>query len=312
MAPKEHISVCICTYERPELLTRALEGLTAQKVDERFDFSLVVVDNDPAKSGYDIVAGFKEKSSVRINYFNQPRVGLSYARNMALDNCVGEYVAIIDDDEVPVKDWLLHLYNTLNGYDAVAVYGSVLPVFETDPPEWVLTGKVFYWRDERGPTGIKVSKGATNNVLFRKSSVDRLKLRFDPIFAQSGGCDEDFFRRMKGKGDIFVACSEAIVYEFFPQDRCNSEYIKKRNILEGSALVRIIRNEKNYLLFGRRFIQAGVTLALSALLSPLLLFVAKSTRMTRYYKCCFHAGVLLEMLHFSPYKDRKSIGLQGE
>ena len=42
----QHVSVCICTYKRPVLLKRLLEGLGEQDTSGLFTFSIVVVDND--------------------------------------------------------------------------------------------------------------------------------------------------------------------------------------------------------------------------------------------------------------------------
>ena len=53
-----HISVCICTFKRPELLTRLLERLENQRTDGLFTYSVVVADNDPAQSARQAVAAF--------------------------------------------------------------------------------------------------------------------------------------------------------------------------------------------------------------------------------------------------------------
>ena len=40
------ISVCVCTYKRPEYLKRLLMSLTEQVIADDFLFEVVVVDND--------------------------------------------------------------------------------------------------------------------------------------------------------------------------------------------------------------------------------------------------------------------------
>src|SRR5438105_4034195 len=44
--PAAHISICICTYKRPQLLERLLESLSQQQAEEAFHLSIVVADND--------------------------------------------------------------------------------------------------------------------------------------------------------------------------------------------------------------------------------------------------------------------------
>src|SRR5437879_4123435 len=45
-----HISVCICSYQRPVLLKRTLSALLRQDSRGRFEYSVVVCDNDSAES----------------------------------------------------------------------------------------------------------------------------------------------------------------------------------------------------------------------------------------------------------------------
>ena len=52
-----HITVCICTFERPTLLSRLLAALDRQKTDGLFTYSVVVADNDVNQSAEPVVAG---------------------------------------------------------------------------------------------------------------------------------------------------------------------------------------------------------------------------------------------------------------
>ena len=64
----EHICVCACTYQRPELLSNLLDGLIAQNTHDRFTYSVVIVDNDPMQSAKEIVSQFIIKSDINIEY----------------------------------------------------------------------------------------------------------------------------------------------------------------------------------------------------------------------------------------------------
>ena len=41
-----HVSVCVCTYKRPQSLSRLLTALDAQATDGRFTYSIVIADRD--------------------------------------------------------------------------------------------------------------------------------------------------------------------------------------------------------------------------------------------------------------------------
>ena len=51
----DHISVCICTFKRPEMLAKALESVISQVTASEFSYEVVVVDNDSQRSAEDTV-----------------------------------------------------------------------------------------------------------------------------------------------------------------------------------------------------------------------------------------------------------------
>ena len=103
-----HISVCVCTYKRPELLKRLLEQLAKQETGGVFSFSIVAVDNDRQRSAETVVSEVADSTMVRVRYVVEPRQGIARARNKAVANADGDYLAFIDDDEfLSSSTWLL-------------------------------------------------------------------------------------------------------------------------------------------------------------------------------------------------------------
>src|SRR5437016_8540580 len=108
----QHISVCICTYKRPHLLKGLLEALRGQDTKGLFTYSIVVADNDHLQSASQLVGEFTAASVSPITYCVEPRQNIALARNKAMENATGNFVAFIDDDEFPAKSWLLALFET--------------------------------------------------------------------------------------------------------------------------------------------------------------------------------------------------------
>src|SRR5262245_8048531 len=133
VAPSDvrHITVCICTFKRPRLLSRLLEQLQKQRTHGRFTYSIVVVDNDATRSAEAVVSTFSVKARVRTRYSVEPRQNIAMARNRAIDYAEGEFVAFIDDDEVPEPEWLSRMLETCDAYGAAGVLGPVVPEFES-------------------------------------------------------------------------------------------------------------------------------------------------------------------------------------
>ena len=206
------ISVCICTFKRPHLLSRLLYELDRQKTGALFTYSIVIVDNDVSQSSAEVVLQFRKMSPLEITYFVEPEQNIALARNKALANAKGDFIAFIDDDEFPATDWLIKLFQTCQAHKVDGVLGPVLPHFEGSPPAWVTKGR-FCDRPSH-PTGFKIdwNEGRTGNLLIKREILDGIDPVFRPEFG-SGGEDRNFFRRMIERGRVFVWCNEAVAYE---------------------------------------------------------------------------------------------------
>jgi len=231
-----HISVCICTYKRPQMLSHLLSKLQDQVTENLFTYSAVVVDNDVNLSAKDIVTSWQEKSMIRIDYFCEPQQNIALARNKAVKNAKGNFIAFIDDDEFPENNWLINLLKTQEKYNAAGVLGPVKPHFQVDPPQWIIKSKIC----ERPayPTGTvfkNSNKTRTGNVLFRRELFADQEKSFNPEFGLTGGEDVNFFSRMIEKGSIFVWCDEACVYEVVSPDRFEKKFEIKRALLRGAV-----------------------------------------------------------------------------
>lgn len=227
------LSVCICTFKRPELLKRLLDGLTNQRTEGLFSLSVIVADNDAMQSAQPVVSAFSSMSSLFVTYCVEPEQNIAMARNRVLERADGDFVAFIDDDEFPTDDWLLNLVRTCLTYGADGVLGPVKPCFEPEPPQWIKKGGFF--DRPTYPTGFKMKwqETRTGNVLFKRSILNGFGTPFRAEFATAGE-DVDFFRRMIEKGRLFVWCNEATVYEVVPSSRCTRSYLLRRSLLRGS------------------------------------------------------------------------------
>ena len=73
---------------------------------------MVVAYNDHRRSAKQVVSEFAATSSIPVFYCVEPEQNIALARNKALASSRGDFVAFIDDDEVPGKDWLWNLLKT--------------------------------------------------------------------------------------------------------------------------------------------------------------------------------------------------------
>ncbi len=286
-----NICVCVCTYKRPALLADLLRGLRRQTTEGKFTWSIVVVDNDRQGSARQTVEEFQRENPDGIKYFIEPEQNIALARNRTVANAHGEFVAFIDDDEVPIDDWLLKMYAALLRYDADGVLGPVEPRFVVTPPEWITKAGVF--ERPNGPgyeTGSVLSwrQTGTGNVLLRRRLFDGVEGPFKAEFG-SGGEDLDFFRRAMARGNVFVWCDEATAYETVPPERTRVFFQLKRGLLRGKVS---LANPSGRVLGILKSLAAS---GIYTMLLPVFLILGRSVFLKYLIKDFDHIGKLLAL-----------------
>jgi succinoglycan biosynthesis protein ExoM len=294
-----HISVCICTFKRPELLRQLLERLNCQQTNNLFNYSVIVADNDPEQSARPVVELFRPSSRVNVTYCFEPEQNIALARNKALKNAEGNFIAFIDDDEFPVDDWLYNLISALAEHHVDGVLGPVKAYYESEPPRWVKDGKFF----ERAtyPTGYELTwtETRTGNVLFRRDILAGVEIPFKPEFG-TGGEDVDFFRRMIGSGHKFIWCNEGFVYEVVPSSRCRRSYLLKRALLRG---INTSRHRSNRL---KNAATSLVAVPCYAIALPFLAIFGQHVFLKYLIKLCDHASRLLAYAGLKVITERQN------
>ncbi len=239
-----YVTVCACTYRRPEGLRALLGGLAAQRFQTNVPprIEVVIVDNEGSAAARTVCEQVGRAAGLAIRYVHEPRHGIPFARNACLDHVSRDasFFAMIDDDEVPEPDWLEQLLLAQARVDADVVRGAVVPVFPDGAPAWIRDGDFFGWpKQRRSGTGAALADGAelasasSNNVLVRVAAVRALGLRFDTTLTFTGGTDALFFRQMKLAGCRIVYAAGARVCEAVPPQRATFRYLWRVHYKQG-------------------------------------------------------------------------------
>jgi succinoglycan biosynthesis protein ExoM len=288
-----HITVCVCTYKRPHLLKRLLEDLNRQRTGGRFTFSIVVTDNDKLRSAEQTVTEYSRGGRIEAIYCVEPEQNIALARNRAVSSAKGDFVAMIDDDEFPVHDWLLSLFQTCLAHDVSCVLGPVEPQFEREPPAWVKKAGIF---DRPNPkTGVVLTwqEARTGNVLISRKALEGIKGPFRSEFG-SGSEDQDFFRRLDQAGRKFIWSREAVVYETVPPIRW------KRSFMVRKALQRGKNSLKHPSGRWRAVGKACVAIPIYTVALPFLLLGGQHRFMKYLIKLSDHTGRVVALFGFNP------------
>jgi len=131
------ITAAICTYNRYDVLKKAIRSLEEQSLDQA-EYQIVVVDNSP--DGEEAKQRAQDYASIsNLRYLHEQTPGLSNARNVATRNCDSPLIAFMDDDAIAQPDWLRETVRAFEqfGEDAAVVGGRVNPIWEKPRPAWL-------------------------------------------------------------------------------------------------------------------------------------------------------------------------------
>ena len=245
LVPPAGLTIAIPTYRRPDSVARVLRAVLAEvracseavpagrETGAIGSIEVVIIDNDPAGSAREAVAGHE-----RVRYVVEPSPGVSAVRNRALDEAAGRALLLfIDDDEEPEADWLRLLLSARRDTGAAAVAGLVVPDYEAEPGPWLRAGGFF--DRQSWPTGTRRPVAATNNLLLDLRAVRAAGLRFDEAFGATGGEDALFTRSLVAAGGVIVWCDEARVRDRVPAQRLRRSWVLRRRRSHAATAVRV-------------------------------------------------------------------------
>lgn len=294
------VAICISTYKRPQGLERLLNSLLNLRFEKNdAAVKIVVIDNDEEASAKATVQKIKEKApETAIVYDVEPQRGIPFARNrsVALAGDV-DYIAFIDDDEEADSLWLDELIDASIKYNADVVAGPVLPVFESETPDWIIKGKFF--ERPRYQTGQTIKFAATNNTLVRKELIDKFAMKFNIALGLTGADDTYFFMQLRDLGAAMVWADSAIVSEYIPGTRTTEKWIVQRAYRGGNSWAICNRYiKRSYVSLSFLFLKACMRLAFGPFLFMAGLVGARNRRIAALTFLARGVGVISGLFGF--------------
>lgn len=219
------ISVIMLTYNRENLVSRAIESVLRQSYR---DFEFLIVDNG-SSDGSGAIADRYAANDKRIRVIHRGRANIGVGRNTGLDAAQGDYVAFIDDDDWVEPDYLEFLLKLLeeNGAD-ISICGASDKAFDEKK---VMTAEEalieLMWR--------KRYNMAFPTKLFRRN------LFYEEHFPQCGSFDDiALMYRVMAKANL-VTYYGLPKYTFYRHDSNNSAWTTHHELLTGEILREYLR-----------------------------------------------------------------------
>jgi glycosyltransferase involved in cell wall biosynthesis len=234
------VSVIIPAYGHDKYVERTLHSVFAQTFT---DYEIIVI-NDGSPDNTDTVLA-PYAASGKIRYHRQQNAGVATTRNRGIALSQGQFIALLDDDDLWPPDKLAHQVAALQQHpDVVTVYGRLAFIDGDNNPMTPLdtAGNPLSLPcdsiDNPGPSGDVFTAFVENNriispgqCLIRRVALDRLgEVPFDS--AIWGADDWDLWLRLAETGPFLYQPEIALRYRFHARNASHNVVRMRENCLK--------------------------------------------------------------------------------
>lgn len=228
------VSVVICCHNSELLLPQTIAHLKAQRVHPELEWEVLVVDN--ASSDGTVSAALKSWSQdgpVPMRVVRESRLGLSYARERALQEARYDIIGFIDDDNWVCETWVAAVADTFARHPALGAVGSlVYPVFEITPPTWWYGYGADYFAlmlEPREPLFLSGAGLAIRTAAWRRLCERGFKSRLVGRKGKmlSGGEDTELTMALRLSGWRLAISPHLRLQHFMPSNRLQWKYLRR-------------------------------------------------------------------------------------
>jgi len=197
-------TIQLCTHNRAPLLARVLDACFDQNVEAGV-FEIVLVDDGSTDETPKVIEEARRRATCAVTVVTQPNAGLASARNSGIARAAGERIIFIDDDVLPLPNFVAeHLLAGRRHPDAI-IRGGAIEVADLDelpPPIWSIKNYSgnYFW---------------TTNVSVPLTTIRNIG-GFDESFSEYGWEDIDVGLRLRAAGVRAFFHPAALVYHFKP------------------------------------------------------------------------------------------------
>lgn len=245
VSKKEYkISVVIPCYNQENYIDSCLGSLAKQKFE---GLEIIMVDDGSTDLTRQKIEEYKAKhDDLDIFYYYQENAGPGVARNTALDNAHGKYIAFLDsDDKLPAGAYNA-LFYTAEKYESDVVIGEYFRRIDNGP--WYVYDYIKQYCKENegkncaGDYIVAIKNPSLWNRLFRREFLNENKIRFLP---EMHGEDVVFnLDAVKHAKKIYT--TQSLVYCYTKRTSAKDSVSTSWNLRNSSSRLRAIKTYSTY------------------------------------------------------------------
>ncbi|MGA3038508.1 MAG: glycosyltransferase [Vulcanimicrobiaceae bacterium] len=226
-------TVQLCTYNRAHLLARVLDACFEQDV-ALGTYEVVLVDDGSSDGTSLVIEAAKTRACVPFTVVSQANAGLARARNAGIAASSGERIILIDDDVLPMPNFVAEHLRAAQRNPDLVVRGAVIEVESFDrlpAPFW-------------SPKNYSANWFWTSNVSASRRSLDLVRLGerqwFDETFSEYGWEDIELGLRLREAGIRGAFNRNAVAFHYKPKSeraRAVDDIVRQKRAQARTALI---------------------------------------------------------------------------
>ncbi|WP_235083177.1 hormogonium polysaccharide biosynthesis glycosyltransferase HpsE [Chlorogloeopsis fritschii PCC 9212] len=135
---KLDFTIAIPTFNGAKRLPTVLDKLLKQTNLQKITWEVIVIDNNSLDNTSELIKNYQKhfNNVCPLKYFHEKQQGIAYARMRAVSEAKGEFIAFLDDDNLPEHDWVWQSYIFGKKHPKAGAWsGQIHGDFEVNPPE---------------------------------------------------------------------------------------------------------------------------------------------------------------------------------
>jgi glycosyltransferase involved in cell wall biosynthesis len=241
------VSVVIPAYGHRDFIGRTLDSVFAQTWT---DYEIIIINDGSPDDTEAVLQPWLARSAIR--YVKQKNAGVAAARNRGIGLAKGEFIALLDDDDLwPPNKLASQVELMRSNPTAVMVYGNLSYIDSRDAPyiplDW--EGKPLFARchgpDNLGPSGQVFEAFAEENwiispgqTLIRRSTL--IGMGEPPLDPAIWGADDwDLWLRLADRGHVLYRSEITLHYRFHANNTSRNAVRMNANSLK------VLRKHRN-------------------------------------------------------------------
>ena len=223
-------TIQLCTYNRAALLERVLDACFEQTVPSE-SYEVVLVNDGSPDNTLKVIERARSRATCRFEVINQQNSGLAKGRNAGIARAQGERIIFIDDDVLPLPNFVEEHLRSHDAHPKAIVRGGAINVESFDdlpPPVWSIKdySANYFW---------------TTNVSVPLATIRAIG-GFNESFSEYGWEDIDVGLRLRFGGVKAVFNKHALVYHWKPRPRSgNVEKMVKQARAQARTAVQLAK-----------------------------------------------------------------------